>query len=155
VSHIFRNAVLALSGDHAFARPLVNSGRLSVPCTYDGMPLNGADELAGGPERTRPGSPCPDAPLGNGFLLGRLGGGFTLLCIDVESQEAVEDDGVVARRVSVSAAEDTSGALAARYLGETAIAVYLIRPDQHVAARWGAFDAAAVRVALRRACGKG
>ncbi|NMD06740.1 MAG: FAD-dependent oxidoreductase, partial [Phyllobacteriaceae bacterium] len=36
VSRLFRNAVLDLSEHYAFARPLVNSGRLSVPCTYDG-----------------------------------------------------------------------------------------------------------------------
>ncbi|CAN0542585.1 unnamed protein product, partial [Laminaria digitata] len=33
MSRIFRNAVLDLAEHHAFARPLVNSGRLSVPCT--------------------------------------------------------------------------------------------------------------------------
>jgi 3-(3-hydroxy-phenyl)propionate hydroxylase len=32
ISKVFRNAVLNLSEKHAFARPLVNSGRLSVPC---------------------------------------------------------------------------------------------------------------------------
>jgi 3-(3-hydroxy-phenyl)propionate hydroxylase len=33
VSRLFRDAVLDLSEHHAFARPLVNSGRLSLPCT--------------------------------------------------------------------------------------------------------------------------
>jgi 3-(3-hydroxy-phenyl)propionate hydroxylase len=30
----------------------------------------------------------------------------------------------------------------------------LVRPDQHVAARWRTFDAAAVLTALDRACGR-
>ncbi|KZY30765.1 FAD-dependent oxidoreductase, partial [Roseovarius sp. HI0049] len=34
-SRLFRDAVLDLSEHHAFARPLVNSGRLSVPCAHD------------------------------------------------------------------------------------------------------------------------
>ena len=46
VSKNFRNAVLELAGKHAFARPLVNSGRLSVPCAYDDFPLFGPDALA-------------------------------------------------------------------------------------------------------------
>lgn len=154
VSHMFRNAVLDLAERHAFARPLVNSGRLSVPCTYDGGPLNGPDALAGGPARTRPGAPCPDAPLGDGHLLSRLGGGFALLCVDAEAPESVEADGVSARRVAVSAADDPTGALADRYLGQAPRAVYLVRPDQHVAGRWEGFDAGAVRAAIRHACGK-
>ena len=67
VSHLFRNAVLDLAAEHPFARPLVNSGRLSVPCTYDGLSLNGPDALPGGPSRTRVGSACPDAPVGDGY----------------------------------------------------------------------------------------
>jgi 3-(3-hydroxy-phenyl)propionate hydroxylase len=43
--------------------------------------------------------------------------------------------------------------LRARYLGDAKSAVYLIRPDQHVAARWADFDTASVRAALRTACG--
>ncbi|MCB1385965.1 MAG: FAD-dependent oxidoreductase [Nitratireductor sp.] len=154
VSHTFRNAVLDLAERYDFARPLINSGRLSVPCTYDGMPLNGPDALAGGPARTRPGSPCPDAPLGGKFLLAMLGGGFTLLTIDAQAPEAVVADGVEARRLALSAGDDATGALCERYLGEARSAVYLIRPDQHVAARWESFDAAAVEAALMKACGK-
>jgi len=41
-----------------------------------------------------------------------------------------------------------------RYLGDAAGAVYLIRPDQHVAARWPAYDEPAVKAALKRAIGK-
>ena len=152
VSHMFRNAVLNLAEHHAFARPLVNSGRLSVPCVYDGSSLNSEDALAGGPERTRPGSPCPDAPLGDGFLLGQLGGDFALLTINCDAPDAgVDADGVTARRVALG---DVSDALAERYLGQAESAVYLIRPDQHVAGRWGHYDETAVKAALRRACGK-
>jgi 3-(3-hydroxy-phenyl)propionate hydroxylase len=154
ISHTFRNAVLDLAEHHAFARPLVNSGRLSVPSIHDGSPLNSRDALAGGPARTRPGAPCPDAPLGNDFLLSRLGDGFVVLTVDAEAPESLEVDGITARRVAVSAADDPTGALAERYLGAAGSAVYLVRPDQHVAGRWPAFDAAAVRAALRKACGK-
>ena len=38
-SHFFRNATLELAKDCEFARRLVNSGRLSLPSTYSGLPL--------------------------------------------------------------------------------------------------------------------
>ena len=154
VSHLFRNAVLDLAERHAFARPLVNSGRLSVPCSYDGLALTGEDALPGGPAVARPGAPCPDAPVADGFLLRRLGGAFTLLAIDATAPAALEIDGLPLRRVAVAAGDDPSGALAARYLGAAASAVYLVRPDQHVAARWTRFDEDAVAAALRRACAR-
>jgi 3-(3-hydroxy-phenyl)propionate hydroxylase len=47
--------------------------------------------------------------------------------------------------------DDPSGALQARYLAIAHSAVYLIRPDQHIAARWPDFDRAAVHQAHRRA----
>lgn len=139
-SRLFRDAVLTLAADHAFARPLVNSGRLSVPSIYDGSALNGPDALPGGPAVARPGSPCPDAPLGAGFLLDRLRGDFVVLALGADADDAA------ARLVAVPAAE-IGPDLAARYLGAAPQAVYLIRPDQHVAARWPAYDAAAVRAA--------
>ncbi|WP_305989189.1 FAD-dependent oxidoreductase [Roseibium sp. MMSF_3544] len=154
ISHIFRNAVLDLAEHYEFARPLVNSGRLSLPCTYDGLSLNGPDALPGGPSRTRVGSPCPDAPVGDGFLLPRLGNDFQILTIGAEAPEMLEEDGVTARRFAISASDDPTGVLAERYLGDASAAVYLIRPDQHVAARWPAFDETAMRTALRKACGK-
>src|SRR5262249_55202640 len=153
-SHIFRNAVLNLAQHYAFAQPLVNSGRLSTPCIYEGLSLNGPDELSGAPPRTRVGSPCTDAPVKDGFLLNRLGNDFVLLTIDAEGPEELDVDGIRVRHVSVSAADDPSGALRDRYLGEAPSAVYLIRPDQHVAARWARFDEKPVRAALRKACAK-
>jgi 3-(3-hydroxy-phenyl)propionate hydroxylase len=154
MSRILRDAVLDLAENHAFARPLVNSGRLSVPAIYDGSPLNTPDALEGGPARTRPGAPCPDAPLGKGFLLPELGGRFTLLTIDADAPDEIEEDGVTATRLALSTKNDPSGGLAARYLGDAASAVYLIRPDQHVAARFPEFNDAQIRFAIRRATGK-
>ncbi|MBY6156849.1 FAD-dependent oxidoreductase [Pseudooceanicola nitratireducens] len=154
VSHLFRNAVLDLAEHYAFARPLVNSGRLSVPCTYDALSLNGPDTLTGGPARTRVGSPCPDAPLGDDYLLRHLGGQFTLLVIDCDGPGDQQIDGLPVAQLSLSAQDDPTGALRDRYLGAAAQAVYLIRPDQHVAARWDSYDATALRAALRKATGK-
>ena len=153
ISRVFRDAVLDLSEDYPFARPLVNSGRLSTPCTYDGSPLNSEDALPGGPTRTRPGSPCPDVPLGDGYLLRRLGDRFTLLAIDCAVPEALNEAGVEASALELSTADDPTGALRERYLGEAGSAVYLIRPDQHVAARFASFDDSRMRAALRRAIG--
>ncbi|QKV20304.1 FAD-dependent oxidoreductase [Oricola thermophila] len=154
ISRIFRDAVLDLSERYEFARPLVNSGRLSVPCVYDGSPLNGPDRLEGGPARTRPGAPCPDAPLDSGFLLDLLGNRFHLLAIDADIPDSIGDGGVVAEALRLSSADDSDGGLAARYLGEARSAVYLIRPDQHVAARWQSFDEAEVKAAIRTATGR-
>jgi 3-(3-hydroxy-phenyl)propionate hydroxylase len=150
ISHVFRNAVLALAEHHAFARPLVNSGRLSVPCVYDGLSLNTPDALPDGPARTRPGAPCPDAPLGQGFLLDHLGADFAMLGVGGDVPATLEVEGLTIRCLSVPAA----GEIKDRYLGDAHAAVYLIRPDQHVAARWPAYDTDVVRAALRRAIGK-
>jgi 3-(3-hydroxy-phenyl)propionate hydroxylase len=135
ISQIFRNAVLTLARDHAFARPMVNSGRLSVPCTYDGLSLNTPDALPGGPPRTRPGSPCPDAPVNDGFLLDDLKGRFTLLAIGTDLPSGLDLTGVALDTVRLSGA-GVSPLLRERYLGSASSALYLIRPDQHVAARW-------------------
>ncbi len=153
MSTIFRNAVLTLAHDHAFARPLVNSGRLSVPCTYDGLSLTGDDALPGAPTRSRPGAPSPDTPYGNGFLLNALGADFTLLTVNTDAPESVTEAGVTATRLALTTADDPTGLIADRYLGQASVAVYLIRPDQHVVARWPDFDEPAIRRALRHAIG--
>ena len=152
-SRIFRDAVLDLSEAHDFARPLVNSGRLSVPCTYDGSPLNSADSMSG-PARTRPGSPCPDARLADGYLLDRLGNDFVLLCINQNGPDGLEESGVKVRTVRINTDDDPTGAIAERYLGDAKSAVYLVRPDQHVSARREVFNETLARAEIRRAIGK-
>ena len=147
-SCIFRDAVLDLAELHDFARPLVNSGRLSVPCTYDESSLNGPD-AAGLPARTRPGSPAADAPTKNGWLLDRLGNRFQLLAVGVDVPDRLEDGGIEIEAMRLSA--DESVQFRERYLGDAAKAVYLMRPDQHVAARWTDYDEAAVIAALKTA----
>lgn len=153
MSRLFRDSVLNLAEKHPFARPLVNAGRLSVPCTYDGSPLNTADALHG-PARTRPGSPCPDVKLPDGYLLPRLGDRFTLLTINADAPDLIEEGGIVVERLALSTHNDPTQHLKERYLGDCDSAVYLIRPDQHVAARRAAFDDLQFRAAIRRATGK-
>ena len=155
MSKIFRNAVLSLAHRHPFARPLVNSGRLSVPSVYDGLSLNGPDAL-NGPATNRVGATCSDAPLRDGFLLDVVGGVFTVLAINTDPPALAEVGGVTVNTVTLNTqTDDPSGAIAARYLGDAPCGIYLIRPDQHVAARWARASAADIRSAVDIATGKG
>lgn len=150
ISKVFRNAVLTLAQKHPFARALVNSGRLSVPCVYDGLALNGPDALDG-PSVSRVGSTCPDAPLEIGFLLDELSGDFTILALNTDAPNDLTIDGIQLKTLIIDA---PTADLKARYLGDQNSAIYLIRPDQHVAARWNRFDEAALRNAMRTALAK-
>ncbi|MCR5863908.1 FAD-dependent oxidoreductase [Aquincola sp. J276] len=150
VSRLFRDAVLQLARTQPFARKLVNSGRLSVPATLDGSSLNtpDVDTFAGA---MRPGAVAADAPLPEGrWLLRGLGSGFTLLVFGSVPGWArdLPDLGLLA----VPAGEAT--ALAWQRYDATPGSAYLIRPDQHVCARWRAPTAAAVLAARARALGR-
>ena len=166
VSRTFRDAVLALARRHPFARRLVNSGRLSVPAVLACSSLNtqGGDTFAGS---MVPGAPVADAPVTGprgDWLLQHLGGGFDLLVFgDGVSDDAARDlacHAVPCRVVQVGGAgrddriviQDKAGLIAARYDARQGTC-YLIRPDQHVCARWRDFDPAAVRRAVARATG--
>uniref|UniRef100_UPI0018EB17DA FAD-dependent monooxygenase n=1 Tax=Xylophilus sp. ASV27 TaxID=2795129 RepID=UPI0018EB17DA len=151
-SRRLRNAVLELARTEAFARPLVNSGRLSAPTPYLHSPLNTPDSahFEGG---MRPGTNCADAPIEvggrGGWLLNQLGQDFTLLSFGPAQDVTV--GGCTARVLEVGRdIVDRKGLVRQRYDGQPGT-VYLIRPDQHVAARWRSFDAQAVAQALRRA----
>ncbi len=155
MSRAFRDAVLDLAGNHPFARRLVNSGRLSVPAQYAESSLNTHDEDKF-ESAMAPGSPCADAPVNKngepGWLLGLLGSRFTLLCFGKAPLEApLGVDGIEIEPLAAGTDfDDAEGLVAQRYDGKPGTA-YLIRPDQHVAARWRRFDEAKVRAALNRA----
>ncbi|MEP3298181.1 FAD-dependent oxidoreductase [Tateyamaria sp.] len=155
ISKVFRNAVLELAQNHAFARPLVNSGRLSLPCVYDGLSLNGPDALDG-PERSRVGIACSDARLSDGFLLSKLQGDFTVLAINVEAPKIDAVNGVSLKTLNLkTSVDDPHRDVTSRYLGDASGAIYLIRPDQHVVARWADAEASDIETAMRIAIGQG
>lgn len=173
VSKTFRNAVLGLAERYPFARALVNSGRLSVPSFLTESSLNtpDADSFAGD---MVPGAPMDDAPIetagGEPWLLGVLGNRFQVLHF-VEDADALEAGTVQALKALADAPVpveaiviatrgqapeglrtviDKAGRIRERY-DMQAGTTYLARPDQHVAARWRAFGADAVRAAVARA----
>ena len=158
VSRLFRDATLALAKHHPFARRLVNSGRLSVPATLHASPLNTPDRDAFAGALV-PGAPAVDAPLaardGGGWLLRRLAGhGFAALVFgDVAAADAAEAavrtgaEGLAAVHTVRLAAD---GLAAQRYDAQPGT-VYLLRPDQHVCARWRTASPADVAAALRTA----
>ncbi|MCP5372958.1 MAG: FAD-dependent oxidoreductase [Hyphomicrobiales bacterium] len=154
-SRAFRNAVLELSHDFDFARPLVNSGRLSTPTPYVNSSLNTPDEEPFH-SAMAPGTNCADAPIGrdgeDGWLLNALGDRFVVLVQGEDpGVESLDVGGVpVAVLVVGKDIDDAHGRIEARYdmrPGTT----YLIRPDQYVAARWRAFDAEKITAAVNRA----
>jgi 3-(3-hydroxy-phenyl)propionate hydroxylase len=150
----YRNAVLQLAEKTEGIRPLVNSGRLSRPTPYVHSSLNTPDG-ASFRGRMAPGTNCDDAPVRidgkPGWLLNRLGGGFAVLVFGDAPVGSVAAGGVSAEVIRVGTdLDDPTGLLATRYDGEPGT-TYLIRPDQHVAARWRAFDAGKIAAALKRA----
>src|SRR3546814_6400077 len=87
----YRAASMTLAAEHAFARRLVNSGRLSTPCPLTGLSLQTPGNMDDG---VAPGAACLDAPLTEGgrplFLLDRLGGDFALLAIGRSEEHTSE-----------------------------------------------------------------
>jgi 3-(3-hydroxy-phenyl)propionate hydroxylase len=143
-SRVLRDAVLSLAGDCPFARALINSGRLSQASHYGANGLSTADEGSWS-GAARPGSPAPDAPLGNRWLFEGAAGGFRLLAF-----EAAVNAAAGVETVSIGRDGEQSEVLWRRYDAQPGT-VYLLRPDRHVAARWRRYDARAVQAALRRA----
>lgn len=165
ISRLFRDAALELAREHEFARRIVNSGRLSVPATLHQSSLNTADtDVFSGTQC--PGAVLSDAPMQRisknqpTWLLRELGNDFTLLHFGPTPDWARQLAGVL--NLSIAGSDDAHAAqadlldvqgLAAQRLDARPGTSYLLRPDQHVCARWRQADAASVRAALQRACG--
>ena len=177
-SRLFRDATLQLAEHLPFARRLVNSGRLSTPHTYARTPLSTPDQAPFAGCAT-PGAPAPDAPLTSddepAWLLDQLGGRFvgiyfagaesananlrSRLTALVNLAESVDPLVICGpgqsggwKALGLDAFDDAQGLFAQRY-DATPDAFYLIRPDQHVAARWRHLDIRAARNAVQRATG--
>jgi 3-(3-hydroxy-phenyl)propionate hydroxylase len=162
ISRLFRDAVLQLAKRHAFARTLVNSGRLSVPATLHGSTLNTADsdDFQG---LMVPGAVAADAPRVSaegvaGWLLQQTARhGFTALVFGAGEAsdraacvvaDVAHDVGVAVEVVRVPL-DDTHASARDRYDAREGT-VYLLRPDQHVCARWRQAQAADIRNAFKR-----
>ncbi len=140
----YRDAALLLAREHAFAREMVNSGRLSLPHSYAASPLStpDSDAWAGGPP---PGAPCVDAPLADGFLLNRLGNDPVLLRFG---------DGITGSLPGLHTVTVPSEGVAADRYAASAGTAYLVRPDQHVAARFRTPSTDCLAAALARLYGR-
>ncbi|MEO8450446.1 MAG: FAD-dependent oxidoreductase [Gemmatimonadota bacterium] len=155
-----RDAALRLAGNDPAYRPLINSGRLSVPAHFRHSPLSTADR-GSFDAALGPGSPAVDAPLeadsGSGWLLNRLAARFTLLVAGdgppgSADRPSVAGEEVDVVRVGGAALRDGQGVAALRYDLEPGTC-YLFRPDRHIAARSRDFDVQWLERAVQTALG--
>ena len=175
VSRTFRDAVLMLAKRYPFARRLVNSGRLSIPATLAASPLKTPDSApfaAPHDARFPGGGRAGDRRSVGSWLLEYLGSGFTVLVfVDRAPAPGVLRDlaalaadpiacgavlvgvGDAGRAAGIRAVATGSEELAQRYDARPGT-TYLFRPDQHVCARWRAFDLVQTRAAIARASGQ-
>ena len=168
---LLRNAVLSLSLQNEFVRPLYH-WRTSRPHEYTHSMLNSRGDdnalFSAGPAH---GAPPQNVRLAaDDFLLDHLGGGFDLIyfteadAIPPELQQVIRTArarGVALRVTAVGAARpvmgadqtfaDADGHFRARYGVRASGAAYLLRPDQHVCARWLTLDAVRLQAALKAA----
>lgn len=168
---LLRNAVLSLSLTQDFVRPLYH-WRTSRPHEYTHSLLNSrGDDNALFTDGPAHGAPPRNIRLGaNDFLLDHVGGGFDLIYFTtgaaiptplLDVVNAARTKGVALRITAVGAAQPVTGAdqtfadaddhFRQRYGVQADGAAYLLRPDQHVCARWLTLDAVRLQAALHAA----
>jgi 3-(3-hydroxy-phenyl)propionate hydroxylase len=157
----FRNAALDLAGHAPFARRFVNSGRLSTATAYDTqLSTPDTDAFAGD---ARLGAPLPDAPIADakgrdGWLLEHLGSGRPLVLVWDDgtggdaARAAAAANGVTTITVGYDMI-DREGLLGKR-LDARPGTVCVVRPDQHLAARFRHGDADKISRAVARSAGR-
>jgi len=172
---LVRDAVLSLSLTQAFVRPLYH-WRTSRPHDYADSVLNCAtddnEHFTAGP---RNGAPLLNIRLAeDDYLFDHLGACFYLLyftdsdCIPsdvIEQATAIRSSGVPLQIIAIAQnaqaiitgadqlIDDTTGRIAAKY-GIPRNGAYLVRPDQHICARWLQVSAAQLQSAIDTALGK-
>jgi 3-(3-hydroxy-phenyl)propionate hydroxylase len=149
-----RNAVLSLAPHADFARRMVNSGRLSVATIYD-TPLSTPDEESFG-GAVRLGAPPSDAEMrtadgGVCHLLEKLPARFELLYVADGGEPALPPN--IGLTVIGRDLIDEKGEFRARFDAAPGTA-YLLRPDQHVCARWRQPTPGKIAAARDRALGR-
>lgn len=149
VEALFRAETLRMAHDQPFARRMINSGRLSTPCSLTGRPLQ-----TPGDALVPPGQPLVDAPLGNDWLIRIVPSEFTLIGFGPVTLPEVP--GVARIGVGQTAAYpclvDPDGLARKRYGHGIA---YLVRPDGHIAAVFKTPTPEHVIAARDRALGRG
>jgi 3-(3-hydroxy-phenyl)propionate hydroxylase len=157
----FRNAALDLAGCAPFARRFVNSGRLSTATAYDTqLSTPDTDAFAGD---ARLGAPLPDAPIADakgrdGWLLEHLGGGRPVVLVwdDGRGGEAARAAAAANGGTTITVGYDLidrQGLLGKR-LDARPGTVCVVRPDQHLAARFRHGDADKISRAVARSAGR-
>lgn len=177
ISRLFRDTVLTMAKQYDFARPLVNSGRLSTPTFYVNSPLNTPDSDNFNADLSV-GALTLDAPIStdnkSGWWLEQVGSKFVLALFCTSSIPSAATIHELSRLqdhpaglkvvlvLSPSLAQqaptglkaiiDEQGLLTERHNAQDGTC-YLLRPDQHIAARWRKADSANITAALQRAIG--
>ncbi|NSX55122.1 FAD-dependent oxidoreductase [Parasulfitobacter algicola] len=150
IEALFRQEVLRLAHDMPFARRLINSGRLSMPGSLAGLPLQTANTAP-----IRPGTAIMDAPLANHvWLLDAVQGRFVLTGfgnVALPDIDGIDRIGIEQAAQNYPVYDAIDNLALDRYGADIA---YLFRPDGHVAAAFFDPTPQAVAKAYARACGK-
>jgi 3-(3-hydroxy-phenyl)propionate hydroxylase len=156
---LLREAALSLSGVHRGIANLINP-RQTQAVHYADSPLSSESggDLPAGP---KPGEAMPEQSLEEGHLTDLIGPRFTVLVLDAGPGAGVQGDacaadiarfqarGLPVRLHALKLTAATRDAFAA--LGALQGAIYLLRPDGHVAARWRHLEPGALARAIERA----